>query len=244
MSDSVTKPPRIYADFNGLVAGVRDPTRVAVVLDTFGTARDLSNAGVTLHEGCELIAYDWSDDEEDLEGHGTAHFDPLHRWWVAEFDEEGVRYVPKRDRTPVTMFRCICCRQEIPPRQAAATILPGSASDVCPSCSTPIFAAIAPPMLREIRRGAASLETRWRTVAGDEAETLELELRRELPSSHVLQGRLVRAVARRVDCDDVAFEVEGAGLCIVHLTWRRESDSEWPFTIFVEALPESDDDEV
>lgn len=47
---------RICADFNRLVAGPRDPARTAVVLDTFGARRDLSNAGVVLHEGLPLIA--------------------------------------------------------------------------------------------------------------------------------------------------------------------------------------------
>lgn len=133
----------IYADFNGLVAGVRNPARTAVVLDTFGTARDLANAGLILHEGCELVAFDWSDDDEDLEGHGTAHFDPVRRWWVAEFDEQGVRYVPKNDRTMVTMFRCVGCRRDLSPWLAAAK--GRTASDTCPSCSTLIFAPIAPP---------------------------------------------------------------------------------------------------
>ena len=66
---------RIYADFNGLVRGVRNPDRIAVVLDTFGSLRDLSNAGLVLKEGLPLIAFDESDEKEDLEGHGTAQYD-------------------------------------------------------------------------------------------------------------------------------------------------------------------------
>lgn len=143
MPDQPSSRPRIYADFNGLVAGVRDPSRIAVVLDTFGTARDLANAGILLYEGCELITYDWSDDEEDLEGHGAARFDPRRRWWVAEFDEQGVRYVPKQDRTPVTVFRCIGCRQDLAPSFAPNRAR--SADDLCPSCSTSILAPIAAP---------------------------------------------------------------------------------------------------
>lgn len=143
MGDPTRQRPRIYADFNGLVEGVRDPARTAVVLDTFGTARDLANAGIVLHEGCELITYDWSDDDEDLEGHGTAYFDPVRRWWVVEFDEQGVRYVPKQDRTLVTVFRCVDCRQDLSPWLASQR--GRSADDICPSCSTPIFAPIAPP---------------------------------------------------------------------------------------------------
>ena len=63
---------RIYADFNGLVAGPRNAERTAVVLDTSGSLRDLANAGIVLEERLPLIAVDASDDVEDLEGHGTA----------------------------------------------------------------------------------------------------------------------------------------------------------------------------
>lgn len=62
---------RIYADFNGLVPGPKRPDRTAVVLDTFGSLRDLSNASVRLRDGLALIGVDGSDDDEDLEGHGT-----------------------------------------------------------------------------------------------------------------------------------------------------------------------------
>lgn len=36
---------RVYADFNGLVAGPRHPGRTAVVLDTFGSLRELGIVG-------------------------------------------------------------------------------------------------------------------------------------------------------------------------------------------------------
>ena len=68
-------PQRISADFNGLVSGVVNPARIAVVLDTYGSLRDLSNAGVVLSPGLALVAFDESDDDEDLEGHGTAQHD-------------------------------------------------------------------------------------------------------------------------------------------------------------------------
>ena len=60
-------PTRIYADFNRLVKSPRDSGRTAVVLDTFGSLRDLCNAGLILSEGMPLIAVDWSDENEDLE---------------------------------------------------------------------------------------------------------------------------------------------------------------------------------
>ena len=85
--------------------------------------------------------------------------------------------------------------------------------------------------------------TRWREVDRREAAGLERELARELPEGHVLHGRVARAVAVGGNGDDVAFEVEGAGLCVVHLTWRIETDPRWPWTTFVEALSEIDADE-
>lgn len=83
--------------------------------------------------------------------------------------------------------------------------------------------------------------SRWLAIEGRVATTLEDELRRETPVGHALHGRAVRAVARRQDCDDVAFEVAGAGLCVVHLTWQTETDARWPHVSFVDRLPEHDD---
>ncbi|HLM59214.1 MAG TPA: hypothetical protein VK308_00280 [Pyrinomonadaceae bacterium] len=66
---------RIYADFNGLRISPRNHERSAVALDTFGSLRDLSNAGIKLKEEMPLIIFDWSDENEDLEGHCTAYYD-------------------------------------------------------------------------------------------------------------------------------------------------------------------------
>ena len=66
------------------------------------------------------------------------------------------------------------------------------------------------------------------------------ELRRELAPVHVLHGRTVTAVARRCDSDDVAFLVDGARLCVVHLTWRVETQPEWPCAMFIDTLDEWD----
>lgn len=133
---------RIYADFNGLVPGIRDPRRTAVVLDTFGSVRDLANAGIVLREGLPLIAVDWSDDIEDIEGHGTAHFDPNNRWWVLEFDDQGVRHVPAGHRKPVERFLCVHCREELSPMTPNDVFDPETR---CPSCGAPAWAPIAPP---------------------------------------------------------------------------------------------------
>jgi hypothetical protein len=135
---------RIYADFNGLVSGPRNPERRTVVLDTFGSLRDLSNAGLVLQEGLPLIAVDWSDDDEDLEGHGTAQYDREQACWVVEFDELGVRYVPAGDRSPVEKFLCVSCRQPLPITTPNDAFNPQAA---CAQCGTSVSAAYAPPPL-------------------------------------------------------------------------------------------------
>jgi predicted RNA-binding Zn-ribbon protein involved in translation (DUF1610 family) len=137
-------PIRIYADFNGLVTGPSDSTRTAVVLDTFGSLRDLSNAGVILHQGIPLIAVDWSDDDEDLEGHGTAQYDFKRKWWVVVFDDQGVRYVPAGDRSETTQFLCVSCRNALPIASPMDAFQPDSC---CPNCGTNLLAAYAPPEL-------------------------------------------------------------------------------------------------
>jgi hypothetical protein len=68
----------------------------------------------------------------------------------------------------------------------------------------------------------------WEPVDDATAETLTRELFRELPRNHVLAGVEVRAVARRRDSDDVAFRLTDGRLCVVHLTWRAETDPAWP----------------
>jgi hypothetical protein len=139
-----THETRIYADFNGLVSGPKNPERTAVVLDTLGLLRDLANAGIVLHEGLPLIAVDASDESEDLEGNGTAEYDHFNSWWVVEFDEEGVRYVSGGDRSPMISFSCVSCREPLHELIKAKGLRFG---DECPSCRTPIHAPLAPPKI-------------------------------------------------------------------------------------------------
>lgn len=135
---------RIYADFNGLVRSPRNSARTAVVLDTFGSLRDLCNAGLILSEGLPLIAVDWSDENEDLEGHGTAQYDREKKWWVVEFDELGVRYVPAGNRDPVKEFLCVACGQLLPLNAPGEAFFPEGR---CRSCGTSFTAAYSPPPL-------------------------------------------------------------------------------------------------
>lgn len=73
----------------------------------------------------------------------------------------------------------------------------------------------------------------WQPV-DEHAEALAAELRKELGPKHVLFGRPMAAVGRRVDNDDVLFVSTGAPqtLAVVHLTWcaGQESDPGYPAT--------------
>lgn len=80
----------------------------------------------------------------------------------------------------------------------------------------------------------------WRNLDDREAWQLRRQLLLELAEGHPLRGRPARAVARRDDCDDVAFQIEGSGLCIVHLAWAPALDPRWPTFEFVQSLPEDD----
>ena len=72
----------------------------------------------------------------------------------------------------------------------------------------------------------------WKFVDGEIADQMVRELFRELSNGHLLYGANLTALAKRIDCDDVLFELrsEGACLAVVHLTWRNENDPLWPRT--------------
>lgn len=70
-----------------------------------------------------------------------------------------------------------------------------------------------------------TLRPPWENVS--DAQRLNVELARELCEGHMLYGRKVHAVARRIDQDDFLF-IEGKEAFVVHLTWAKESDPAWP----------------
>jgi hypothetical protein len=84
----------------------------------------------------------------------------------------------------------------------------------------------------------------------DTGAALERELERELTTGHPLFGKAVTAAARRLDCDDVLFGLNGtASVAMVHLTWSgRPEGAAWPWTelfdslgawrLYIEAKPE------
>jgi hypothetical protein len=62
--------------------------------------------------------------------------------------------------------------------------------------------------------------------------SLVAELKRELCIGHVLMGREVQVLARRQDRDDVLFALcdEPGQVAMVHLTFNRETNPNWPRT--------------
>ena len=66
---------------------------------------------------------------------------------------------------------------------------------------------------------------------------LKGEVRKEVAPSHVLFGKCVRAIARRIDCDDVLFELQTGQVACVHLTWSSNQETvPWPSTQIYSSL--------
>ena len=74
----------------------------------------------------------------------------------------------------------------------------------------------------------------WILLSENSARTMKEELHREICNEHILHGKVVYAIARREDRDDVLFSVKDieTPLCTVHLTWSQESKPDWPFVTF------------
>lgn len=68
----------------------------------------------------------------------------------------------------------------------------------------------------------------WRPI--DPIPGLADEIHLEMAPGHQLFAMPVRAIARRGDNDDVLFLIEGGSgrVAEVHLTWRRETNPDWP----------------
>jgi hypothetical protein len=77
----------------------------------------------------------------------------------------------------------------------------------------------------------------WRVIddsfeSPNRGDPLSARLQSEIPAEHVLHGLRLRAVATRIDRDDVLFEIDGGHipLAVVHMTWRKETNPDWPRT--------------
>jgi hypothetical protein len=75
-----------------------------------------------------------------------------------------------------------------------------------------------------------NLPKKWAELRNEDIGKLESELAREVCADHPLYGADVRAILRRYPFDDVLFEVCDLDfpLYCVHLTWRAETDPNWP----------------
>lgn len=64
------------------------------------------------------------------------------------------------------------------------------------------------------------------------------ELNREVCPGHPLHGAQTRALARRIDQNDVLFELlePERRVAVVHLTWKRENDPRWPHAVLLPDL--------
>ncbi len=69
--------------------------------------------------------------------------------------------------------------------------------------------------------------TPWEPV--QDGSKLEAELAKEIGKLHPLYGKRLRAVAKRIDRDDVIFAGSDC-IALVHLTWKKETDPRWPST--------------
>jgi hypothetical protein len=76
------------------------------------------------------------------------------------------------------------------------------------------------------------MDAPWLDIRDDAqaARQLENELSREIPRRHMLAGISPTAIARREDRDDAMFDLGDGRFAVVHLTWQRETDPQWPST--------------
>jgi hypothetical protein len=74
------------------------------------------------------------------------------------------------------------------------------------------------------------------------APSFVAELQREVSPAHLLFGLQVTAIARRIDCDDVLFQItsEPERFAVVHLTWtgRPQFNAEQPSTVLFDTISE------
>ncbi len=71
----------------------------------------------------------------------------------------------------------------------------------------------------------------WEPVMPEAKQALEAELKREVRRGRPLYFVPVEAIARRDDCDDALFFLNGSSaVAVVHLSYSVEEDPLWPHT--------------
>jgi len=86
----------------------------------------------------------------------------------------------------------------------------------------------------------------WKKVESDiEKQQIILELNKEINSTHVLNGKTVTPIAKRIDTDNIIFLISNGLFALVHLTWsgKQETDNNFPYTEFSSNIYELLDDE-
>jgi hypothetical protein len=77
----------------------------------------------------------------------------------------------------------------------------------------------------------------WRAVVPEQRENLGKELQREIGPGQVLYRRPVKAIAHRIDRDDVLFAVETPSqFAVVHLSYAAGEHHPWPTTEIFESI--------
>lgn len=66
----------------------------------------------------------------------------------------------------------------------------------------------------------------WEIISAHE-EMISAELKKEVREDGLLFGKEASPIARRKDCDDILFEIEGMNeqFAVVHLTWSGKKDA-------------------
>ncbi len=61
-------------------------------------------------------------------------------------------------------------------------------------------------------------------------DSLEKQFSKEIHQSHYLHKfkDCMRAIARRIDNDDVIYEIREMGFVLVHLTWSKQNSNKYP----------------
>lgn len=79
----------------------------------------------------------------------------------------------------------------------------------------------------------------WEEIRPKAQQAFVTELKREVVPGHLLYKVPVEAIARRSGTDDVLFAILGsASVAVVHLSYSKETNPQWPRTEFFADLSE------
>lgn len=56
-------------------------------------------------------------------------------------------------------------------------------------------------------------------------QSLMDELKLELPENHLLRGKKIKLIARKINNDDIVLELENGYIAVVHLTWKSKKET-------------------